>query len=145
MSIIRSVIASVKEIDANVLTKCAFERYQFSPDVKMVKAAKCKDCIMCSAEGCTKHGLVFAKDKSKKEDKPTDKPKSNVDPKTEKVLFDENPDVTQAENINKEFGMEGYAGGNINIALEKMRSQGKESSMDIDIGFSTEGIDLNLK
>lgn len=132
VSMIRSVIASVKEIDANVLTKCAFEKYQFSSDVKMRKAAKCKDCIMCSSVGCTKHGLVFAKDESKKDDQKKDQPKdqkdkptSNIDPKTEKVLLKENPDVVQAENINKEFGMEGYSDGNINVALDKNAFTGK--------------------
>ena len=145
VSIVRNVIASVKEIDANVLTKCAIERYQFSPDVSLKKAKKCDDCIMCSTAGCTKHGLVFAKDKSKKEDKKEDtkqdKSKANIDMKTEKVLFEENPDLTQM-NIRKEFDMPDYLGSNINVSLEKMRGQDK---LSMDISFSTEGLDDNLK
>jgi hypothetical protein len=145
VSIVRNVIASVKEIDANVLTKCAVEKYQFSPDVSLKKAKKCDDCIMCSTAGCTKHGLIFAKDKSNKEDKKEntkqDKPKANIDTKTEKVLLEENPDLTQM-NIRKEFDMPDYLGSNINVSLEKMRGQNK---LSMDISFNTEGLDDNLK
>ena len=153
VGIVRNVIASVKVIDANVLSKCVIEKYQFSSDVTLKKASKCGDCVMCSDAGCTKHGLIFANDKSedtkskktdkkdsKKEEK-GDKPKSDVDVKTEKVLLNENPDIVQM-TIRKEFDMPDYVGSNVNVALEKMRGQDK---IGFDIGFSTEGMDDNLK
>jgi hypothetical protein len=144
VSIVRGVLASVKEIDANVLTKCAIERYHFSPDISLIKTAKCDDCIMCSSVGCTNQGLVFAKDKGKKKEDSTkkDDPKPGIDKKTEKVLFEENPDIVQM-NIRKEFDMPDYAGSNINVALDKMRGQDKLSNMKIN--FNSEGLDENLK
>jgi HEPN domain-containing protein len=139
IGMVRTVLAAVKEIDANVLTKCAKEKYQFSLDVRLKKAKKCSDCIMCATGGCTKLGLKFAAE-DKKEDK-KDASNLNLDPHTEKVLFSENPDISQM-NIRKEFDMPDYIGSNVNVALDKMRGQEK---LSMEITFNNEGIDENLK
>jgi hypothetical protein len=132
VGIVRSVIASVKEIDANVLTKCPMEQYQLSHDAKIKKAAKCKNCIMAVEVGCTKQGLKFA---AKEE-----APKANIDPKTEKVSLAENPDVTQM-TIQQEYDMPQHGGQSINIDLDNMRDK---KALDFDITFNSEGMDLNL-
>ena len=137
---VRTVIAAVREIDANVLTKCSKEKYQFSLDVRLKKASKCDGCIMSSIGGCTKLGLKFA-ETAKKDEKKKDAPKTNVDPKTEKVLLKDNPDETQ-KNIRKEFDMDDYAGSNVNIALDKMRGQDK---LGMDVSFNSVGLDDVLK
>lgn len=136
VGMIRNVISSVKEIDANVLDNCTKEKYQFSHDASLKKASKCNDCVRAIEAGCTALGLKFAAEE-----------KSDIvslDPKTEKVLLKENPDV-ERENVNKEFDMPDYSGSNLNVKLDEMRSQQASESNDFNISYNMNGIDMNLQ
>jgi hypothetical protein len=136
VGMVRKVLASVKEVDANVLTNCTTEKYQFSHDARLKKASKCDGCVRFTCAGCTALGLRFASDSE--EGLPA------IDPKTEKVLFEENPDVLR-ENLNKEFDMPNYSGANINVDLEKMRSSEASDAVDVDTTFNMEGMDEAMK
>lgn len=136
VGMVRKVIASVREVDANVLTNCTTEKYQFSHDAILKKASKCSDCVRFTCAGCTALGLRFAA--SKNEELPA------IDPKTEKVLFEENPDVLR-DNLNKEFDMPDYSGANINVDLDKMRSSEASKNVDVDTTFNMEGMDAAMR
>lgn len=129
---VRGVIASVKEIDANVLSNCTKERYQLSTDAVLKKASKCSNCIRSTCVGCTALGLRFAS---------AEEAVVSIDPKTEKVQLDENPDLERA-NINKEFDMPSISGENVNVQLDELRSA---EASNIDTTFSMDGLDSTLK
>lgn len=132
VGMVRQIISSVKEIDANVLSNCTKEKYRFSSDAILKKASKCDNCVRFTCAGCTSLGLRFAS---------SEKDIISIDPKTEKVMFKENPDV-ERENMNKEFDMPDYSGSNINVDLDKMRSA---EALDIDTSFNLSGLDDTLK
>lgn len=132
VGIVRDVIASVKEVDANVLTNCTKEKYKFSADAVMKKASKCESCVRSACGSCTSQGLKFAGQ---------EEPVLDLDPKTEKVMYDENPDVTR-ESINKEYDMPDYSGSNINVDIDKLR---ESEASDIENEYSLDGFDSSLK
>jgi hypothetical protein len=137
VGLVRGVLASVKELDANVLTKCAVERYQLDHGAMLKKASKCDTCILAiQGVGCTKQGLKFAEKKEKDA-----APIANIDPHTEKVSLSENPDVVQM-TIQSEYDMPLHSGENINIGLDRMKDA--SDTKDTEITFNSEGMDLNL-
>jgi hypothetical protein len=140
VGLVRGVVASVKEIDANVLDNCSTDKYQISLGATIKKASKCAGCVMSTDAGCLKQGFKFTA--AKKVTPGKEKPMVGVDPKTEKVELPENPDEVQ-KTIQEEFDLPPHGSLNINIDLDNMRSYDKDASFDI--GFSTDGIDLNLE
>ncbi len=143
VGLVRGIVASVKEIDANVLDNCASNKYQLNIGASIKKASKCDSCVMATEAGCVKQGFKFA---AKKVAPAKDKPVSGIDPKTEKVEFPENPDVAQ-RTIQEEFDIPPHGSLNINIDLGNMREWdgSKQASLDTDVSFNSDGIDLNLK
>lgn len=134
----RTVLGSMKEVKADVLNKCVTEKYPLAKDASIVRTNKCANCILSTESSCLKQDRKFAGTSD------IDKPVVNIDPKTSKVLFEENPDVKRAD-INSEFEMYGNFGSGMNIALSEMREQKKEAGLDIDgTGYNMNGLDAAL-
>lgn len=133
MSIIHDVISKTEEIDANCLPKCTIEKYPLHREASIKEAQKCKTCILKAGSVCFKQGVKFAGSQ--------DLTKAffdfKVDPHTEKVQFDENPDISRMD-MNQAYDMKDSFGSGMNITLEKMN---KGSSINPDIGISFEGMD----
>jgi hypothetical protein len=135
ISMTRSVLASMKEIDANALGQCKTEHYQLNNRVRIKKAQKCEDCIQCGDMGCLRLGVKFAG----KQD--LDKPFFDIEPQATKVQLEENPDVSRTD-MTQEYDMKDSFGSGMNVKLEEMRE--KDASDDIDIDFNQEGLDQNI-
>jgi len=130
----RSVISSLETIDANCLPKCASEKYQFKAGACIKQADKCQSCIYTSPTACIHLGLKFAGARD------LDKAFLDLDPKTAKVQFDENPDVSRPD-MKQEYDLSDNFGSGMNIALDNVC---KREAQDISIEFSREGLDQNL-
>jgi hypothetical protein len=130
----RNALASLNSVDANSLTKCASEKYQLKRDAAITRATKCATCIYTSSTVCTRLGVRFAGSKD------VDKAYLELDPKTDKVLFDENPDISR-KDMQQEYDMDDSFGSGMNVSMDKLR---KEAGVEVDIDFSTEGMDAGL-
>lgn len=135
IGMVRSVLASMDTVDASCLPRCASEKYQFKYNACIKKAEKCNGCIFTSPTACTHLGVKFAGAKD------LDKAYLDLDPKTAKVQLEENPDLKRADML-QEYDMSDNFGSGMNIALNNIRKRG--ASDDVDISFSTEGMDMNL-
>lgn len=111
---VRNVLASLDEVDASCLPNCTKDRYHFKHEASLKLAAKCDDCILKGHMACTKLGLKFAGQKN------LDKAYLDLDPKTAKVQFDENPDVSRID-MNQEYDMGDGFGSGMNIAMDNLR------------------------
>jgi hypothetical protein len=130
----RSVISSLDTVDANCLPDCASEKYQFKMGARIKMASKCKTCIYTSVTACVHLGMKFAGAKD------MDKAYLDLDPKTAKVLLEDNPDVSR-QDMKQEYDMSDNFGSGMNIALDNIR---KREAQDVSVDFSREGIDKNL-
>jgi O-acetyl-ADP-ribose deacetylase (regulator of RNase III) len=132
---VRDVLASVEEVDANVLSNCTTERYHFSSTAKLKKASKCSSCILRNCDVCMSQSIRFASKEDDKSDMLV------IDPNTKKVTLADNPDVVR-NNLDLEKDMEDSRwGSGSNIMLDTIS---KESSADIDNSFNNEGLDSGL-
>jgi len=129
------VIATINEVDANVLTDCTVSKYRLAGDAIIIEASKCKECIYKSGS-CLKQGYKFASTKAQEIDSDLLK----IDPKTAKAMLSENPDAAR-NDINQEYDVSHIWGSGNNIALETM---GKHDAVDVKLGYSSEGMDVNL-
>jgi hypothetical protein len=136
VGMIRSILASVKEVDANCLPDCTTEKYLFNKSAFMIQRDKCKGCIYHSCSSCLQTGLRFKGASDVEGDL------IKIDAKTKKVLFDENPDEARSD-MKQEYDLSSPYGSGSSVALDKMRD--KEASLDVDVSFGAEGIDSNLK
>lgn len=136
ISMVHDVVSRTEEIDANCLPKCTIEKYQLHREASIKEADKCKTCILKAGSVCSKQGVRFAGSQ--------DLTKAffdiKIDPHTEKVQFDENPDVSRMD-MHQEYDMGDSFGSGMNITLGKMS---KESAVNPDVGVSFEGIDGGL-
>jgi hypothetical protein len=132
---VRDVLANTEEVDANVLTNCTVEKYQFSTNATLKEASKCGTCIHKNCGSCLAQNIKFA---GAEEDGII-----KLDAATEKVMLNENPDVAR-EDMSMELDMlDSKYGSGSNIMLDAMR--GKEAGyQDIDTTLSGEGIDSGL-
>jgi len=130
----RNALASLDTVDANSLTKCASEKYQLKREATITRAIKCATCIYTTTTACTRLGIRFAGSTD------VDKAYLAVDPKTEKVLFDENPDLSR-KDMNQEYDMDDSFGSGMNVSMDKLR---KEAGVEIGLDFSTDGMDAGL-
>jgi hypothetical protein len=130
---VRDVLASMTEVDADVLSKCTTEKYQFAPGAKLKLASKCSSCILRNCDSCMFQNMKFS---SKREDTSD---MLRVDPNTKKVELSENPDVKRDDMSMEQDLTDSRWGAGNNIALDKMR---KEASLITEeIGLSFEGLD----
>jgi hypothetical protein len=134
ISMCRAVLASLETVKADCLPKCASEKYQFKPNAHIKQAAKCASCIFVSPTACLHLGVKFAGAKD------LDKAFFDIDPKTTKVLPDENPDL-EREDMHQAYDMKDNFGSGMNVALDNIR---KREAQDISIDFNREGLDDNL-
>lgn len=135
---IRDVLASLKEVNADVLSNCKNDKYKLASDAYIKKTAKCMDCVLAADHTCTKQRAKFS------DALELEKPSVQIDPKTQKILLADNPDNVRID-MNQEYDMTDSFGSGMNISLEKMRPEAnKESSIDMDISFNSEGLDDNL-
>lgn len=111
---VRNVLASLDEVDASCLPKCTTERYQFKHEASLKQAAKCAGCILKGSVGCTKLGLKFAGQRD------LDKAYLDLDPKTAKVQFDENPDVSRID-MGQQYDKGDSFGSGSNKAIDNLR------------------------
>jgi hypothetical protein len=130
----RDVLASMDTVDANCLNKCASEKYQLKYNARIKKASKCEGCIYQASTACTQQGVKFAGVRD------MDKAFLDLDPKTDKVQFKENPDV-EREDMKQEYDISDSFGSGMNIALDEIR---KKESVDIGVNFNREGLDGTL-
>jgi len=137
LSAARTVLGSMKEVKADILNKCSTDKYPLAKDASIVQGSKCASCILSTGNSCLKQERKFAGKEN------MDKPVVNIDPKTSKVIYDENPDVKRAD-INSEFEMYGDFGSGMNITLNEMRDQKKEAGLDIENGYNMNGLDAAL-
>ena len=137
LSVARTVLGSMKEVKADILNKCSTDKYPLAKDASIVQGSKCASCILSTGNSCLKQERKFAGKEN------MDKPVVNIDPKTSKVIYDENPDVKRAD-INSEFEMYGDFGSGMNITLNEMRDQKKEAGLDIENGYNMNGLDAAL-
>lgn len=115
MAVVRGVLATMDVVDADSLTDCTKRSYQLQKTARIKKASKCDTCVRATCEGCSVLGLRFAS----VEENPMIE--MELDPKTEKVLLKENPDIAR-QNILDEYEVPSNAGMNINMDLELARS-----------------------
>jgi len=134
IGLVRGVLASLKEVPAEALQKCATEKYQLSRDASIKKAAKCESCVYCVGSACHRQGAKFAGAKD------PEKATIDIDPKTEKVLLADNPDLTR-KDMQQEYDMSDSFGSNMTIALENLK---KASDVDVDVSFNSAGMDMNI-
>lgn len=136
ISMVYGVVANTEQIDANCLPKCTIEKYQLHREASIKEAEKCKNCILKAGSVCSKQGVKFAGSQ--------DLTKAffefKIDPHTEKVQLDENPDLSRAD-MHQSYDMTDNFGSGMNITLEEMS---KKSAVNPDIGVSFEGIDGGL-
>jgi hypothetical protein len=134
ISMCRSVISSMETVDAACLPKCTRERYQLKSGAQIKQATKCASCVHMSPSACVRQGMRFvgAKDLSKAH--------FDLDPKTEKVMSEENPDVSRTD-MHQAYDMSDSFGSGMNVALNKMN---KKEAQDVSVEFSRDGIDGNL-
>lgn len=124
VGMVRDALSKMKGVDANSLTKCTIEKYQLDPNVRIKKASKCKGCILSAGSVCTYQGAKFAGEEQ------IDKAYLDIDPKTAKVQYGENPDVARMD-MRQEYDMSDNFGSNMTVALDKMRGK---TSTDVDFG-----------
>lgn len=124
MGLVRDVLSQKEEVNVESLVKCASEKYQLNRTARLKKAAKCNDCILNASSICTQLNARFAGEEQ------IDKAYFDIDPKTSKVQYQENPDVSRMD-MRQEYDMSDNFGSNMTIALDKM--QEKDSTVDIDI------------
>ena len=132
--LVRDVLASVKEVDANVLPNCTTEKYHFSSEAMLKEASKCSSCILKNCDMCMSQNLKFA---GKEDTKDVIK----LDPNTDKVLLADNPDVKRDDMSMEKDMSDNRWGSGSNIMLDTLR---KEANTDIDSSFSNEGLDFGL-
>jgi len=131
VGMVRDVLAGMEVVDVDCLPKCTSEKYQFKYDARLKRAHKCEGCILKASSACTQLGVRFV------DARDLDKAFFDLDPKTAKVLLEDNPDL-QRSDMKQEYDMTDDFGSGMNIALNKM--QGKKA-MEIDLGLSSVGID----
>jgi len=57
---VRSVVSSMKEIQASSLDNCSTERYPLHPEARIAASSKCASCIHKASGVCAKQGVKFA-------------------------------------------------------------------------------------
>jgi hypothetical protein len=134
VGMVNDVLSKQEVVDSNSLTKCASERYNLRYDARLKESAKCGSCILRTKTSCLKQAKNFegAQDMSKAF--------LDLDPKTQKVQFEENPSVERGD-ITQEYDMTGPFGSGMNITLQEMHNK---KAAEVDIDFSLDGIDGNL-
>jgi hypothetical protein len=70
-----------------------------------------------------------------------DKAYLDLDPKTAKVQFDENPDLSRAD-MQQPYDISDSFGSGMKITLDNMRKTGSD---DVNVSFNMEGMDSALK
>jgi len=141
VGMVRKLVASMKNVDADCLNNCTVERYQMSQDAVIKRASKCQGCIYNMQSACGYQNTKFAGEKDL--NKPFfDLGEAKIDPKTAKVQLEENPDLARTD-IGQEYDMGDGFGSGMNISLENMRKEASEDT-DIDVSYNNDGIDLNI-
>lgn len=135
MGMVRDVLANSETVDANSLSRCTSEKYQFSRKASMKEANKCKVCIYKAAHSCTMQGLKFAASEESAD-------VVKIDPHTEKVVLAENPDVTRDDMAMELDMLDSRWGSGNSIALDKMRKN--SNSDDLNLSYNGEGMDAGL-
>lgn len=134
VGMVRSVLASMKEVNPDALTRCTVERYQLSHDATLKKTVKCAGCVLNGSGACLKLGARFAGEKD------PDEISLSLDPKTAKVQYAENPDDSRVD-MQQAYDMTDNFGSGMNIALDDLRDK---KAMDINVDFSSDGVDMDL-
>lgn len=140
VGMVRKVLASASQVNANCLSKCTSERYDLSRTASIKPAEKCKGCVLKGASSCIKQSTDFVG--SIDLDKAFfDLKEAGGAPSVEEAITDvqlkDNPDnarsdMSQTYEISDDSGM--------NIALDDVR----EASSDLNIEMGNEGIDNYL-
>lgn len=134
IGMVRDVLASTKCVDANCLPDCTTEKYQLSYDATIKEVDKCANCIYRAASACTKQDVRFAG----KQD--LTKAFLELDPKTAKVQYEENPDVSRMD-LQQEYDMSDGFGSGMNIKLEQMH---EKKALDVDFQIGGQSLDDGL-
>jgi hypothetical protein len=135
---IRDVLASLKEVNADTLSNCKNDKYKLASDAYITKTTKCKDCVLAADHICTKQRAKFS------DALEYDKPTIQIDPKTQKVLLADNPDNVRVD-MNQEYDMTDSFGSGMNVSLGKMGPEAKkEANIEMNISLNSEGLDDNL-
>jgi len=133
VGLVRNVLSSMRVVNAASLVKCTTEKYQLNKDVRIVKASKCTSCVRQYCSTCTALNAKFAGKEV------VDKAFLDLDPKTAKVLYGENPDVARVDMSSERDTPDSFGSG-MNIALDNIR---EKKALDIDLGGVNDGMDLS--
>jgi len=115
--LVDEVLASVKEVDANVLGKCTTHKYAFKSDTVIVPSTKCGSCIYNNKTACLKAKLSF-KDSAKYLINPAGESDNN------------RGDMKKEYDLSDDPKME--------VALSKTASN---NDAEVDTSYSNDGID----
>ena len=141
VGLVRSVLSSLKQVNANCLSKCTSERYDLSRTASIIPASKCKNCVLKGASSCIKQSADFVGsidlDKAFFDLKEAKEEKPEIEETTRQVLLEDNPDNAREDmdtyEINDDSGM--------NVALDDMRS----ASTEFDVEMGNGNIDTHLE